>query len=126
VLRAGDDARRPVVYGKNTVFLSIVKAKGHLHTRTGAMISKYARAGAMMLGVFILAGCVGGKVTPLISIPGVSSNGVVLHEPADGGPVILTGNVDGSFEKTLVERYVRNELGHKKVSNRINFRVRRR
>ena len=74
-----------------------------------------------MLGVLALAGCSAGKAIPLSSVPGVTAGGIFLFVPDDGGPVLLTGNVDRSFDKRLIEKHVRETLGYTNISNRITF-----
>lgn len=76
---------------------------------------------SIVLGVFALAGCLSGTTMALTSIQGVSAAGIFLHVPDDGGPVIITGHVDESFEKRLIEKHVRFNLGHERISNRITF-----
>ena len=89
--------------------------------QAGTPVKQSAIAMSIMLGVLVLAGCASGKTIPLSSIPGVSAGVIFLHVPDDGGPVILTGNVDRSFDKQLVEKHVRTELGYEEISNRINI-----
>ena len=51
----------------------------------------------------------------------VDATGVWLFENNDGSGFILSGKVDRSFDRVVIQRYLENELGYNIISNRITF-----
>ena len=79
------------------------------------------RALAVAVAISTLIACATSKAIPLPIIPSVDATGVWLFENNDGSGFILSGKVDRSFDRVVIQRYLENELGYNIISNRITF-----
>jgi len=105
------------------VFYSHDIFRGHIlkHMHAGTSAKKILNAISIMVVAVALVGCLATKATPITSVPGVTTSNVFMHVPDDGSAVILSGKVNTNYDRLLVEEYVRNTLGHERISNRIRF-----